>query len=347
MNGGTLILTRRDVAALLSIEECTDAVEHVFKLYGEGKTQAPGVLGVHAQNGGFHIKAGMLQLNRPYFAAKINANFPQNPKRLGLPTIQGVIVFSDAENGYPLAIMDSTEITSQRTAAATAVAAKYLARPESKTLMICGCGIQGRVSLRALMRLFPLEEVFAYDIDSTQSEKFVSDLSAEMAITIKAVSQLEGAALQSDICVTCTPSRQFFLKREHIAPGTFVAAVGADNGDKQELDPNLLAASKVVADMVEQCATIGDLHHALDQKVMKKDQVHAELGAVVAGTKPGRTSSDEVIVFDSTGMALQDVVTSALVYEKATQQDAGTTMELSTWTTAQRPRSTSMRSCKT
>jgi alanine dehydrogenase len=328
MNCGTLILTRRDVAALLSIEECTDAVEHVFRLYGEGKTQAPGVLGAHAHDGGFHIKAGVLQLNRSYFAAKINANFPQNPKRLGLPTIQGVIVLSDADNGYPLAVMDSTEITSQRTAAATAVAAKYLARPESKTLTICGCGIQGRVSLRALRGLFPLEQVFAYDIDSTRSEKFANDLSAELAIAINAVSELEGAALQSDICVTCTPSRQFFLKREHIAPGTFVAAVGADNEEKQELDPTLLGRSKVVADLVEQCATIGELHHALEQKVMKKDQVHAELGEVVAATKPGRTSSDEVIVFDSTGMALQDVVTSALVYEKAKQQGAGTTIEL-------------------
>jgi len=329
MNGGTLILTRRDVAALLSIEECTKAVENVFRLYGEGKTQTPGVLGVHAHEGGFHFKAGVLQLNRSYFAAKINANFPQNPKRLGLPTIQGVIVLSDAGNGYPLAVMDSTEITGQRTAAATAVAAKYLARPESKTLTICGCGIQGRVSLRALMGLFPLEQVFAYDIDSTRSEKFANDLSTELAIAIKPVTQLEGAALQSDICVTCTPSRQFFLKPEHIAPGTFIAAVGADNEDKQELDPTLLGRSKVVADLVEQCATIGELHHALDQKVMNKDQVHAELGEVVAATKPGRTSNDEVIVFDSTGMALQDVVTSALVYEKAKQQGAGTTIEIS------------------
>jgi alanine dehydrogenase len=329
MNCGTLILTRRDVAALLSIEECTEAVEHVFKLYGEGKTQAPGVLGMHAHDGGFHIKTGVLQLNRPYFAAKINANFPQNPKRLGLPTIQGVIVLSDADNGYPLAVMDSTEITAQRTAAATAVAAKHLARPESKTLTICGCGIQGRISLRALMGLFQLEQVFAYDVDSTRSQKFANDLSTELAIAIKAVDQLEGATLQSDICVTCTPSRQFFLKREHISPGTFVAAVGADNEDKQELDPTLLARSKVVADLVEQCATIGELHHALDQKVMTKDQVHAELGEVVAATKPGRTSSDEVIVFDSTGMALQDVVTSALVYEKARQQGIGTTIELS------------------
>ena len=327
-NCGTLILARRDVAALLSIEECTKAIEQVFRLYGEGKTQAPGVLGVHAHEGGFHIKAGVLQLNRPYFAAKINANFPQNPMRLGLPTIQGVIVLSDADNGYPLAIMDSTEITAQRTAAATAVAAKYLARPESKTLTICGCGIQGSVSLRALMPLFPLEQVFAYDVDSTRSEKFANDLSAELAIPIKALDQLERATLQSDICVTCTPSRQFYLKREHIAPGTFVAAVGADNENKQELDPTLLGRSKVVVDLLEQCATIGELHHALDQKIMTKDQVHAELGEVVAAIKPGRTSSDEVIVFDSTGMALQDVVTSALVYEKAMQQRTGITIEL-------------------
>jgi len=128
--------------------------------------------------------------------------------------------------------------------------------------------------------------------------------------------------------VTCTPSSRFYLTREHVAPGTFVAAVGADNEDKQELDPTLLAGSKVVADLLEQCAAIGELHHALDQKVMTKDQVYAELGEVVAATKPGRTSSDEVIVFDSTGMALQDVVTSALVYEKANQQGAGTTIEL-------------------
>ena len=328
MNCGTLILTRRDIAALLSIEECIEAVEHVFRLYGEGKTEAPGVLGVHTHDGGFHIKAGVLRLKRPYFAAKVNANFPKNSERHGLPTIQGVIVLSAADNGYPLAVMDSAEITAQRTAAATAVAAKYLARPESKTLTICGCGIQGRVSLRALMGWFPLEQVFAYDVDSRRSQKFADDFSTKLPIAIKAVNQLQGATLQSDICVTCTPSRQFYLSREHIAPGTFVAAVGADNKDKQELDPTLLAEGKVVADLVEQCATIGELHHALDQKVMTKDQVHAELGEVVAANKPGRTSSDEIIVFDSTGMALQDVVTSALVYEKAKQQGAGITIEL-------------------
>src|SRR6267142_4863567 len=162
---GTLLLTGRDVAALLSIEECMVAVEHAFKLYGEGKTQPPGILGVHTRDGGFHIKAGLLDLDRSYFAAKINANFPDNPKRLGLPTIQGLVMLCDGVSGSPLAVMDSIEITIQRTGAATAVAAKYLAKSGSKTVTICGCGNQGLVSVRALAKVFSLEKVLAYDLN--------------------------------------------------------------------------------------------------------------------------------------------------------------------------------------
>jgi len=134
---GTLLLTRREVAALLNIEECIKAVENAFKLYGEGKTAPPGILGIHAHDGGFHIKAGLLDVGRNYFVAKTNANFPQNMPRFGLPTIQGLIIVCDAENGYPLAVMDSIEITILRTGAATAVAAKYLARADSH---VAGCG---------------------------------------------------------------------------------------------------------------------------------------------------------------------------------------------------------------
>ena len=123
---GTLVLRRTDVAALLGIEECIAAVEQAFKLHAEGKTAPPGVLGIHSRTGGFHIKAGLLSINKSYFAAKTNANFPENAKRFGLPLIQGVIVLFDAENGYPLALMDSMEITIIRTGAATALAAKYL-----------------------------------------------------------------------------------------------------------------------------------------------------------------------------------------------------------------------------
>jgi len=320
---GTLVLTRRDVAALLTIDDCTSAVERAFKLYGEGQTQPPGVLGVHAEHGGFHIKAGILNLDRPYFAAKVNANFPQNSRRFGLPLIQGVIVLCDAENGYPLAVMDSIEITIQRTGAATAVAARYLARPESETLTICGCGNQGRVSLRALHNLFPFKEVFAFDLDHCQAEKFAGDLSGETTAKVTPTSELEQAVRKSDVIVTCTPAKQFFLKDAWVRAGSFIAAVGADNEDKQELEPALLRRSKVVADLLEQAASIGELHHAIDLGLMTRDDVYSELGEIVARGKPGRSSPDEIIIFDSTGMALQDVIAAAAVYEKAVSSGLG------------------------
>ena len=326
---GTLLLKRGEVAALLGIEECIAAVEQVFKLQGEGKTAPPGVLGVHARDGGFHIKAGLLELDRAYFAAKTNANFPQNVGRFGLPLIQGVIVLCDAENGYPLALMDSIEITIQRTGAATAVAAKHLARADSKVVTVCGCGNQGRVSLRALRQVLPIEKAFVYDSDHALAQKFACELADKLRIEVEAVRDLETAALRSDILVTCTPSRQAFLKQNFVSPGTFVAAVGADSQEKQELEPSLTARAKIVADNLEQCATIGELHHALDAGLVSREQVHAELGEVVAGVKAGRESAEEVIVFDSTGMALQDVVSAAAVYEKAVCLGRGTLLNFS------------------
>lgn len=323
---GTLLLTRSDVASLLKIDDCIAAVEQAFKMHGEGKTAPPGVLGVHALAGGFHIKAGILELNRSYFAAKINANFPQNSKRFGLPLIQGVIVLSDAENGYPFAVMDSIEITIQRTGAATAVAAKYLARPDSRTVTICGCGNQGAVSVRALSKLFSLERILAYDIDDAQSQKFAEDNEGS-GVSAQAISSLSDAVRQSDIVVTCTPSKDAFLQRECIQPGTFIAAVGADNEEKQELQPELLWDNKTVVDLVEQASTIGELHHAIDSGIMTKDDIYAELGEIVAGRKPGRTSADEITIFDSTGMALQDVIVAAAVYEKALDEGLGQTID--------------------
>lgn len=324
---GTLLLKRREVAALLNIEECISAVEQVFKLQGAGRTEPPGVLGIHARDGGFHIKAGLLDLSKTYFVAKANANFPQNMKRFGLPLIQGIIILCDGETGYPLALMDSTEITVLRTGAATAVAAKYLARPDSKVATICGCGNQGRISLKAIMKVRPVERVYAFDHVEAQAERFAHELSAELGIEVTATRELAEAVRRSDICVTCTPSRKYFLKREHVAPGTFLAAVGADNEEKQELEPALMQKSKVVVDLLEQCATIGDLHHAIAQGLVTRDDVYGELGEVVAGIKTGRASPQEIIIFDSTGMALQDVVAAATVYERALNNGAGSLMD--------------------
>lgn len=333
---GTLLLTGRDVAKLLTIGECMTAVEHAFKLHGERRTQPPGILGIHAEGGGFHIKAGLLDLNRCYFVAKLNANFPSNPKRNELPTIQGVVVLCDGDNGYPLAVMDSIEITTLRTGAATGVAAKHLARADSKTMTVCGCGNQGRISVRALARVLPLEKIFAFDTERSAAASLCHELAAELGIRIESTDDLKKALRQSDVVVTCTPAKQPFLLDELIAPGTFIAAVGADNPGKQELESTILSRNKVVADVVEQCATIGELHHALDAGLMTRDDVHAELGEVIAGVKPARTSPEEIIIFDSTGMALQDVVAAATVYEKAVEGGVGTFIDFAKgdiWTT--------------
>ena len=322
----TLLLTRREIAALLSLDECIAAVERAFKLHAEGKTLPPGVLGIHAPDGGFHIKAAGLELGRTYFAAKVNANFPNNMSRSGLPTIQGVIALCDGANGSLLALMDSIEITILRTGAATAVAANHLARSDSRVATICGCGNQGRVHLRALTKVRPLQRAYAFDRDERHAQRFADDLSAELHIEVKAVRDLATAVGQSDICVTCTPSRQFFLKREDVPPGTFIAAVGADSPEKQELDPALLARSTIVVDILEQCATIGELHHALESGLVTREDVHAELHEVVTGLKRGRASEEEIIIFDSTGTALQDAAAAVVVYEKAARAGRGVTM---------------------
>ena len=324
---GTLLLRRKEIAELLSLDECIAAVEQAFRLYAEGKSPPPGILGVPANEGGFHIKAAELKLGRSYFAVKTNGNFFRNQQRFGMPNIQGIVLLSDGENGYPLALMDSIEITILRTGAATAVAAKYLARPDAKVATICGCGNQGRVQLRALARVRRLERVHAYDIDAEQAEQFAGELSDELGIAVRAVRELAEAVRQSDICVTCTPSRSLFLKREDVAPGTFIAAVGADSPEKQELDPALVASSKIVVDILEQCATIGELHHALEKGLLTRADVHAELGKVIAGHKPGRTSREEVILFDSTGTALQDAAAAVMVYEKAVHAGRGITLD--------------------
>src|SRR5215216_1556870 len=326
---GTLILKRSEVASLLSLGECIGAVQKAFRLNEEGQSLPPGVLETLTETGGFHIKAAGLKLaERTYYAAKVNANFPENMSKCGLPTIQGVIALYDGESGYPLALLDSIEITALRTGAATAVAAKYLARPDSTVATICGCGVQGRVQLKSLAQVLRLEKVYAYDLVEALGSKFAGEMSAELKIEVIPVTDLPRALGESDVCVTCTSSRRPFLMRQHVRAGMFVAAIGADNPLKQELDPALLASNKVVVDVLEQCAAIGDLHHAIAAGVMGKADVYAELGAIITGRTPGRTSAEEIIIFDSTGTALQDVAAASIVYQKALSTGKGAWLNL-------------------
>jgi ornithine cyclodeaminase/alanine dehydrogenase-like protein (mu-crystallin family) len=223
--------------------------------------------------------------------------------------------------------MDSIEITRLRTAAATAVAAKYLA-PDDATVTICGCGEQARSQLRALACVRSIRRVMALDLLEERAARFAGDMAAELAVDASVVRTPDEAARETTIWVTCTPARRWFLGRHHVAPGAFIAAVGADHSDKQEIEPELLAASAVIVDVLEQCAAIGDLHHAIAAGLMRRDQVRAELADVVSGRTVGRRSDDETLVFDSTGTALEDAAAASLVYQRAQALSAGLTVHL-------------------
>ena len=327
----TLLLGRDDVRLLLGLPACIDAVEDSFRHHALGETIAPGVLGAHVDGGGFHVKtAGLLgQSGAPArFAAKVNANFPGNPDCHGLPTIQGVIALFDATDGRVLALLDTMEVTSIRTAAATALAARHLSREDAGLVTVCGCGEQARSQLRALACVRSVRRAVAYDEKVGRAEAFATAMSAELDIDVRPVRELGEATAESDIWVTCTTARRWFLGRSHVRHGAFVAAVGADHPEKQEIEPELLAASVVIADILDQCAAMGDLHHALDAGVMRRGDVRGELADVVSGRVIGRQSADEIIVFDSTGTALQDVAAASVVYDRAVASAIGLHVDL-------------------
>src|ERR1044071_2801748 len=274
---GTLLLRRSEIQGLLSPRDCMAAVENVFRLQGQGKIPAPGILRAKAIGGVLHVKAGLLPGDRNYLVAKLNANFPDNNAHFGLPTIQGVIVVFDAKNGVPLAILDSIDITLERTAAASAVAAKYLARKDSSVATICGCGEQGRAQLRAVLLVLPLTKIYAFNVNEHAAVNFRNELLRELKIDIELVRDLASAIQKSDVCITCTTANESFVSKEDVGPGTFIAAVGADDEHKQEIDSALIASAKVVADSLEQSCTIGDVRHAIAHGLMRKEDIYAEI----------------------------------------------------------------------
>lgn len=319
-----LLLTRSEIASLLTLDDHILAVEEVFRAHARGEVLKPSLLHVEAKSGEFHVKAGGVTQPKAYFALKANGGFFQNRARHDLPNIQGLILLFDAEKGSPLAVMDSIEITKKRTGAATAVAAKHLAAPDASTAVVAGCGNQGRIQLESLARVLPLKRVFAYSRDAARAAAFSDEMSKRLVIEVSPTSDLPSALAQAQVCVTCTPAKKFFLKAEDVPRGMFIAAVGADSPDKQELEPRLVAESKVVADILDQCASVGELHHAIAEGLVTREHCHAQLGEILTGQKPGRSSSDEVIIFDSTGTALQDVASAAAAYERAVAAGVGT-----------------------
>lgn len=326
-DSGLLVLSRSDIARLMAYEDYVAAVEAAFVAAENGRAVAPPAAALHVPGGSFHAKGAALLGEGAVTAIKVNGNFPGNPAANGLPTVQGVIYLADGQNGRPLAVMDSIEVTINRTAAATTLAARHLARPDSRIVTICGAGVQGRIQLIAIAAAARLERVHIWDAKAEAAERLAREMSPALKLDIRATTDLS-VTRQSDIIVTCTSARQAFLTRDLVKPGTFISAVGADNSDKQEIDPGLYAASIAVVDSVEQAVEIGDLHHALAAGAVTTDHVHATLGEILAGAKPGRRDPAAITLFDSTGMGLQDVAAAAAIYRRALANGAGTRLSL-------------------
>jgi alanine dehydrogenase len=324
----TLILTASDVTACLDPESCRQAIGRAFVLLAEGRAPAPRLLGFESENGSFHIKAARFPAERPSFVAKINGNFPGNPARNGLPTIQGVLVLADASDGRPLAVIDSGAITAIRTAAASALATEHLAMRDAQVAAIVGCGLQGAAHADALLALRPFHEIRLFDVDRARAESLATRLVSVANLSVRVADSARAAALGAPIVVTCTTGAAYVLGAEDLSPGTFVAAVGTDNPHKREIHPSLMSRSRVVADDLAQCVSGGDLHHAIAAGVMRAEDVHAELAAVVAGTRPGRERDDDVFVFDSTGIALEDAAAAEIVEQRARALGLGRTVNL-------------------
>jgi len=323
-----LLLSRSDVARLMDYAGYVDAVEAAFRAAIDGRAVAPPAAAIHLPDGSFHAKGAALLGDAAAVAIKLNGNYPNNRAANGLPTVQGIIYLADAANGRPLAVMDSIEVTINRTGAATTLAARHLARPESKIATICGAGVQGRIQARAIAAALKLERLHIWDIRPEAATALAHELGRELKIDVRA-SDSVATTRESDVIVTCTSSRQAFLTPELVRPGAFIAAVGADNSDKQEIDPRLYAESVAVVDSLEQAMEIGDLHHALKAAAVTPQHVHATLGEVIAGRRPGRTDPDAITLFDSTGMGLQDVAAAAEIYRRARQAGVGTPFTLS------------------
>jgi ornithine cyclodeaminase/alanine dehydrogenase len=324
-----VVLSGSELQALMRFGDYVGAVAEGFRMFAQGRAASPLPLHIPARDGGFHVKAATLTLARSYAAIKTNANFPHNRQRAGLPTIQGAILLFDATVGTPLALLDAIEITLKRTGAATAIAARYLARPESRVATVCGCGEQGRSQLAALQHELTIERVFAWDADADVAARYARAMADQHGVEVEATSDLASATLQSDIIVTCTSSAVPYLGSDHVKPGTFIAAVGADNPHKSEIVPELMARATVVGDIAAQCVIMGDTHHAIRSGAMRGEDIHAELGDLIAGRKAGRRTPDEITVFDSTGTGIQDVAAAAVAFERACELGAGTRVSLS------------------
>jgi alanine dehydrogenase len=315
----TRILTRAEIERLVTMEHAVAAVEGAFRAHGANEALMPAKVYLDLPRYGGDFRAMPAHLEGSAGVKWVNSH-PQNPERHGLPAVMGVFILSDPDTAVPLAVMDFTYLTAVRTGAAGAVASKHLARGGARSLGFVGCGVQARFLLDAHRAVLPSLDLKMADVDPQRAQRFAAEAGG------RAVSLEE--ACGCDIVCTATPSRAPVVERAWIRPGAHVNAMGADAPGKQELDPALLDDGVVIIDEAHQAESSGEINMPLNAGRFARERIHGTLGEVLVGTLPGRRTDDEITIFDSTGLAIQDLALARLVYELARERGIGTELDL-------------------
>ncbi len=328
----TLLLTEKDVKQLLSMDKVMQAVESAFKSKGLGQTQMPAkvYLFYNKHKGDLRAMPSYLE-ELDISAVKIVNVHPENRIKHNLPTVMAIIILVNPKNGAPVAILGGTWATDMRTGAAGGIAAKYLARKGSRVVGLVGAGAQARTQLMSLVSLYRrLEEIRVWSRTEKTRDSYVSDMGPLYgdATRIVPVKSVEDALEGADIVVTTTPSRKPIISDKWVKAGVHFNCIGADAPGKQELDPAILTRAKIVVDDWEQASHSGEINVPLSKGIITKQNVWGDICEIVAGLKPGRTSPEEITVFTSTGLAVQDAVTADLAYKKALAKGIGKTVEI-------------------
>ena len=323
-----LVLDRATVRDLLPLEAVIPVIERAFVAFSAGRTVAYPVVReeVAAHRGIFGIKSGYL-MDEEIIGLKAGGFWLGNPQT-GLTAHQSTTVMFDPRTGLPTAFMDGNHITTVRTAAVGALAARVLAPEGARVAAILGCGIQGTGQAEALCQVRPIEEIRAFDAVESSAERFADRL-RKSGVRVKVSPAAEEAVRGADVVVTTTPGKAIVLRAEWIRAGMHVSAFGTDTIGKQEVEAALFPRATVVVDDVAQATMIGETQHPVAQGLMSKEDIHATLGEILAGRRPGRARPDEITLFDATGLAFQDLVSGHLAVQLAEERGLGTRISIS------------------
>ena len=325
----TLLLTKDEVSRLICMREVIGTVEEAYKAFNSGQVAQPGYMGIHlpAPRGEIDFKAGYHKAGEVISLKASSGGFIDNPAAHGVPNGMGTILLFDARSCALACVMDGSLITGLRTGAAGAVSVKALARKNARTITSIGTGNQARMQIRAIREIMKIERIHAWSRNPETLARYKADIESELAIPVVAANSKREAVEQADILVTTTRGKGSLVEAGWVKPGTHVVAIGTDQRGKQELDPEIFRNAKIVTDSTEQCVEKGETWHPLDRKIIARDDIHAEIGEILLGGKPGRQSDDEITIFDSTGMAIQDNTTAAKIYRNALERKVGTFFE--------------------